>query len=482
MPKGINFSRWLLLVVLCASFRFSASAGEVDTSTHFRTFTAGDLQRPIWALKVGVVVPKKPDKYQFSASLVAGGDSTTGFVISFATPVDTGNDIRIEILNEDGHVIFTATSNAKLTVWTFSLASPINNGDSLTLTGYAPKPEKVKGIYGTKDSLLGRVKVEMYCEKIINTGRLPMPNALNAVQAEFAQGGFPQGMTIGVPSLLKTQYAWVTAAKYTDVEASLYTKGDTQSAASHGFDTLISGKRMMGAYKSLPPTKYNSKLFADLIALKVNLAASALGITPRGLGSLIYHDTTANLLNGLTLDSIAAASDAMMEGYYTGTGKTAVHHFGPDSLFSVYDITLSYMDQAFNGAIDTVSFADSLVFTGVRPLDSVAFLSWPGATVPKSKRLIGQTFGRPVTYALNQNYPNPFNPSTVIGYSIPIAGHVSLKVYNALGQEIATLVDAERQAGYQSVQWNAANYASGIYFYRITAGSFTDMKKMAFTK
>jgi hypothetical protein len=93
---------------------------------------------------------------------------------------------------------------------------------------------------------------------------------------------------------------------------------------------------------------------------------------------------------------------------------------------------------------------------------------------------------KPVAYALAQNFPNPFNPSTVIQYSLPSAGHVSLKVYNTLGQEVATLIDAERRAGYQSVQFNASNYASGVYFYRITAGSaqggFTDVKKMLLLK
>jgi hypothetical protein len=90
--------------------------------------------------------------------------------------------------------------------------------------------------------------------------------------------------------------------------------------------------------------------------------------------------------------------------------------------------------------------------------------------------------GVPETYALEQNYPNPFNPSTVINYSIPTAGFVSLKVYDLLGQEIATLVSEDHQPGNYSVDFSATDLANGAYFYRITAGSFTDVKKMVLMK
>ncbi len=88
----------------------------------------------------------------------------------------------------------------------------------------------------------------------------------------------------------------------------------------------------------------------------------------------------------------------------------------------------------------------------------------------------------PKEFALDQNYPNPFNPSTTIAFDIPSQSFVSLRVYNILGQEVAALVDEIRPAGRYYERWNANNAASGIYFYNIRAGSFTQTRKMMFLK
>ena len=81
-------------------------------------------------------------------------------------------------------------------------------------------------------------------------------------------------------------------------------------------------------------------------------------------------------------------------------------------------------------------------------------------------------------YSLSQNYPNPFNPSTKIDYSIKEEGQVTLKVYDILGREIATLVNENKPAGNYTVEFNAANLPSGVYIYKLTAGKFTAVKKL----
>jgi hypothetical protein len=88
----------------------------------------------------------------------------------------------------------------------------------------------------------------------------------------------------------------------------------------------------------------------------------------------------------------------------------------------------------------------------------------------------------PKTFALEQNYPNPFNPSTTIRYQLPQSATVSLKIYDVLGREVQTLVNERQAAGQYSVPFNADGLASGVYFYRLQAGSFVQTKKMMLIK
>ena len=93
-----------------------------------------------------------------------------------------------------------------------------------------------------------------------------------------------------------------------------------------------------------------------------------------------------------------------------------------------------------------------------------------------------QNTGVPTTYSLSQNYPNPFNPSTKIEYSIPKQSFVSLKIYDLLGREVANLVNGDMAPGYYRIDFNGSHLASGVYFYRLEAGSFIDTKRMVLIK
>ncbi|MBM2840233.1 MAG: hypothetical protein HW412_761 [Bacteroidetes bacterium] len=97
---------------------------------------------------------------------------------------------------------------------------------------------------------------------------------------------------------------------------------------------------------------------------------------------------------------------------------------------------------------------------------------------------VGENKIIPGQFALEQNYPNPFNPATTIRFSIPVGtyGHTSLRVYDVLGREVAILVNEVKQPGEYEVQWDASNFSSGVYFYRMRAGSFQDTKKLILAK
>lgn len=88
----------------------------------------------------------------------------------------------------------------------------------------------------------------------------------------------------------------------------------------------------------------------------------------------------------------------------------------------------------------------------------------------------------PAKYSLSQNYPNPFNPATVIKFSIPKSGFTSLKVYDAMGREVAVLMNSRTDAGNYESEFNASNLSSGVYFYKLVSGDFSQVKKMTLIK
>lgn len=120
----------------------------------------------------------------------------------------------------------------------------------------------------------------------------------------------------------------------------------------------------------------------------------------------------------------------------------------------------------------SASNAAALIIDGIRVTKS-----WLSVTDVKD-----ESAAIPTKYSLNQNYPNPFNPSTVINYQLPEAGNVSLKVYDVLGNEVATLVNEFKQAGVYNAKFANSTLSSGIYLYRLQAGSFVSVKRMMLIK
>ncbi len=148
-------------------------------------------------------------------------------------------------------------------------------------------------------------------------------------------------------------------------------------------------------------------------------------------------------------------------------------NFG-DALATV--TSLEYQDNAIQGntsyvyAVTAKDFADNV---------SAFSNELPVVTTRVEGR---QEVQIPTEYALDNNYPNPFNPQTTISFALPVQGRVKLVILNSVGQEIETLVDRDMQPGYHQAVWNANRYTSGVYFYRLSANNFTQLKKMVLAK
>ena len=139
----------------------------------------------------------------------------------------------------------------------------------------------------------------------------------------------------------------------------------------------------------------------------------------------------------------------------------------PSIMKSAYVYFWIEEDRSFG--IHNPAFAFSILKAAIEEVGGVVSVDYPEIEIPKE-------------YQLSQNYPNPFNPSTTIEYSLPVNSNVKLVVYDALGNQLEVLYSGESSAGNHSVTWNADNYASGIYFYRLESDNFVQARKMLLLK
>ncbi|MHB8907235.1 MAG: T9SS type A sorting domain-containing protein, partial [Melioribacteraceae bacterium] len=148
-----------------------------------------------------------------------------------------------------------------------------------------------------------------------------------------------------------------------------------------------------------------------------------------------------------------------------------------NAAFSSKSISKWY--EFFTG--DSINVSD--VATQI-PLQPGEYRLYTTVKIPKLDADIPEQTSLPAQYYLSQNYPNPFNSSTVISYQLPVVGYVTLKVYDVLGREVATLVNQVQNAGTHNSQFSAlhSQLTSGVYFYRISAGGFVETKKMILLK
>ena len=192
--------------------------------------------------------------------------------------------------------------------------------------------------------------------------------------------------------------------------------------------------------------------------------------------------------------SLKTTSGPVQVRFYLGSSETGgriVAALNGDTVFSTSSPVAARGDQTlqFQWKIPSgLTSSDSILYALIDPDNNISELKKDNNVGWNRISIMNVTSVRPTksnqisSYILSQNYPNPFNPVTRINYQIPKLSHVTIKVYNILGQEIATLVNAEKMAGHYSVEFNATNFASGVYLYRMQAGSFVSTKKLILLK
>lgn len=307
---------------------------------------------------------------------------------------------------------------------------------------------------------------------------------------------------VGVPVLALGQ----SSLNIGSVRVGQY-RDTTVTIANTGSDTLkITSISSSNAAFRVRPTNKNvppGQSFADTIRFEPSSAGSVNAVI------LLYSNGPSSpdsirvsgfgLSYGLRLSTAKVDLGLVLVGKYKDTTFTIVNT-GNDTLritnisttvqgITARPTTLSVLPNG--SAADTIRFTPA----SVGPVSGALIVTSNAPTSPDSIKITasGVTATTDVTkeveiprvYSLSQNYPNPFNPSTTIRYELPKAADVSLKIFNTLGQLVATLVDERREAGYYQVQWNA-DVPTGVYFYRLVAnaipsgqaGEFIETKKL----
>jgi hypothetical protein len=423
--------------------------------------------------KVGKYVKRKADKVFFKFLLpVPHSQSTTiALTLKFgmlSSGTITRGTSKLETLYTWTNLKDVVTPPLDTT------GAALEGGFQVDGVGYKGKAVKVTYTWATVPKST-RGTVASY---FLNQPKLPMPNRVNALLETFEQGAY--NSTTGLPvGLLRSDsakfYTWYRAPKYTDVLKTLSDKTGRHNLAAPKFLAYFDNTRLMkGLLKTLPPAKQNNGLLANLVTLKFNIAASALGKTPPGYGELIYDNNgsdSTNVFDGMKISDIAAHADSVITGRYVGT-----IHSGDVSALGKVNAVIRKLNDAFEGPVDTTDFTIKLHFKGAKKLVDVPYLkvdpTIPPTIMTPSVNPIAQV---PDAYTLYQNYPNPFNPVTTISFDLPEQAFVTLKVYNMLGQEVATLVNNQlTDDGTQEFQFDASNLASGVYFYRLVAQGLND--------
>jgi hypothetical protein len=431
--------------------------------------------------KVGKYEKRKVDKVDFEFYVVNPFILTTpGLHVEFGYAIDSVNFPFGTIPPS-----VAVCPDGKMKKWDFALPT-LNTGDTVWVYGYGNKgkPQKVSKYYWTDGGILfgEKLKIVTFTR---NVPKMPMPNRINALYETFLYGGYgATGMVVGEarPDSYK-YFGWFQTLKYSDAWKSLNKKGVLHTGSPHGFDFFVNTKPVVKQQKKLEPTKYNNVLFANMLTLKFNITASAMGINPVGFGELSYYEP-GSPFDGMMVKDIATYADDIMMGWLVDTvdsrGKPAKAHMFLDPAapgsFNDLNYVVGRINSAFEGELDTVKFADSLKFTGMRALLDVPYLRANEGVIPAVILPLAEIIPQePLGYSLYQNYPNPFNPTTTIEFDLPAEAFVSLRIYNTLGQEVATLLDNELMSdGNQEVTFDARNLASGVYFYRISAQGLDD--------
>ena len=265
-----------------------------------------------------------------------------------------------------------------------------------------------------------------------------------------------------------------------------------RNGVDDGYDYgMFEGEKRGPGFINLPLTAFYYFIIEDPILTDPPLA-SPQGATEFynffqgriGQTGEFYVDPNTGLSTTFPLSGNPVDSTGWVDGQIHGPGDRRLGLSTGPLIMAIGDTQVVVIAEIAGGAIDGVDHKSAI--------DTIKYYSelaqaFYDAKYPPVVTVADEEL-QPVEFRLFQNYPNPFNPSTIIKFSLPVAlsgvegSLVTLKIYNALGEEVAVLLDDELTIGTYTVEWNAAGLPSGVYFYQLQSGSFIETKKMILMK
>ncbi len=277
------------------------------------------------------------------------------------------------------------------------------------------------------------------------------------------------------------------AASITVTQASLQVNTDdgANNPANTRVATFLDGDSQWsnrgGSISSVPGTITSSSFSDTIPAVSSNFWYAALGTTNIGDNPLpveLLSFTATSTAQGVNL-AWETASEHESRGFTLLRRKQGETDWAEVASYQTDNALRA--QNSLNGA--SYSFTDrALLEVGQSYEYQLRETGFDGQVAMLETVTLTVRFNVARAYELAQNYPNPFNPVTMIRYQIPTAETVSLKVYDVLGKEVATLVNGRQEAGSYAVPFNASGLSSGMYFYRLQAGSFVETRKMMLVK
>ena len=388
---------------------------------------------------------------------------------SLKNPVRARIDVFSVIFNSFSYRYYRAVTDSA-----GNYSVPVRDGDTVIVFAHPMNKDYYSQFYNGKTNFLDADRIGISGDvsniDFVLQHKIAYNNGISGEVMNTDSTGIPSvvvAIRLGLPLNQHKRYAVVS-----------------DSLGAYSFSNLFPGNYILLA---VPQDGYKPTFFtyngtqtlrwrnADSVVVTTTSVVSGINFTVSAL-----PDSGAATVDGVVSDNNGnPLAGAIVSAY---DQNQQVYSFGITNQNGKYTIT-GLVPGSYSISSDLFGYSSSSASTTSLDYNSTPSTTESFTMTPDNVTSVQNSNNNIITnFSLEQNYPNPFNPTTIISYSLPYTSKVVLKVYNLLGQEVASLINSQQTAGVHQVVFDGSNLASGVYFYRIQAGNFSATKKLILMK